>query len=83
MLTLMRLRLLYPYDNIECSLLQVISVPDCSSIYRVPLLLEDEKLVEFFAARLHLPLPCPRPRKFLLKWRELADRCCHLGLCHV
>ena len=49
-------------------------MPDVTSIYRVPLLLEDQKVVEFFAARLGLPLPTPRPRKFLMKWRDLADR---------
>jgi len=49
-------------------------VPDVTSIYRVPLLLEDQKVVEFFASRLGLPLPTPRPRKFLMKWRDLADR---------
>ncbi|KAI0217671.1 CTP synthase 1 [Lamellibrachia satsuma] len=53
---------------------QVIGVHDVGSIFRVPLLLEDQKLVEFFAERLHIPLPRPRPRKFLLKWRDLADR---------
>ena len=50
-------------------------MPDVTSIYRVPLLLEDQKVVEFFATRLDLPLPTPRPRKFLVKWRDLADRC--------
>jgi len=53
---------------------QVVCVPDVTSIYRVPLLLEDQKVVEFFATRLGLPLPTPRPRKFLNKWRDLADR---------
>jgi CTP synthase len=53
---------------------QVVCVPDVTSIYRVPLMLEDQKVVEFFAARLQLPLPTLRPRKFLMKWRDLADR---------
>ena len=55
---------------------QVVCVPDCKSIYRVPLILEDQKVVEFFTSRLGLPLPTPRPRKFLMKWRDLADRWC-------
>lgn len=53
---------------------QVICVHDVSSIYRVPLLLDDQKLVEFFGERLQLPLPLIKPRKFLMKWRDLADR---------
>ena len=54
--------------------LQVVCVPDVTSIYRVPLIMEDQKVVEFLAGRLGLPLPTPRPRKFLMKWRDLADR---------
>jgi len=53
---------------------QVICVHDVGSIYRVPLLLEDQKVVDYFAERLHLPLLSPRPRKFLVKWRDLADK---------
>lgn len=53
---------------------QVICVPDVSSVYRVPLLLEDQNVVGFLGSRLHLPLPNPRPRKLLIKWKEIADR---------
>jgi len=53
---------------------QVVGVHDVSSIYRVPLLLEDQQVVDFLADRLHIPLPTTRPPRFLLKWRELADR---------
>jgi len=59
---------------LEC----VISVPDVSSIYRVPILLEDQKLIEDLSKRLELQLPIPRSRKLLLKWRELADRHDHM-----
>jgi len=62
----------YAVNRASCD--QVVCVPDVTSIYRVPLILEDQKVVEFFASRLHLPLPTPRPRKFLMKWRDLADR---------
>jgi len=62
---------------------QVVCVPDCKSIYRVPLILEDQKVVEFFTSRLGLPLPTPRPRKFLMKWRDLADRWCWTDLISV
>ena len=47
---------------------------DVSSIYRVPLLLDDQKVVEYFRTRLDLKWPVPRRRKMLVKWRELADR---------
>ena len=54
--------------------LQVIGVHDVSSIYRVPLLLDEQKLIEYFSERLELPIPVPKPRRFLTKWRDLADR---------
>ncbi|KXJ17051.1 CTP synthase [Exaiptasia diaphana] len=54
---------------------QVIDVHDCQSIYRVPLLLNDQKLVQFFAERLNVHLKSPvRPKHFMSHWRELAER---------
>ena len=53
---------------------QVIGVPDCSSIYRVPVLLEEAHVLSFVLQHLHLSMSTPRPRKFLNKWKELADR---------
>ena len=47
---------------------------DVTSVYRVPLILEDQKVTEYLAERLDIPLPKPQPRKFLMKWRDLADR---------
>ncbi|NXF11107.1 PYRG1 synthase, partial [Smithornis capensis] len=56
---------------------QVICVHDVSSIYRVPLLLEEQGVVEYFRHRLDLPIE-RQPRRMLLKWKEMADRrCCH------
>ncbi|XP_061574445.1 CTP synthase 1b [Cololabis saira] len=52
---------------------QVICVHDVSSIYRVPLLLEDQGVVDYLCQRLHLPVEM-RPRKLLTKWKEMADR---------
>uniref|UniRef100_A0A3Q3VZD6 CTP synthase n=1 Tax=Mola mola TaxID=94237 RepID=A0A3Q3VZD6_MOLML len=52
---------------------QVICVQDVSSIYRVPLLLEDQGVVNYFCKRLNLPIEL-RPRKMLTKWKEMADR---------
>lgn len=47
---------------------------DLSSIYRVPVLMEKQGIVEFFVERLQLDIPLPRPRKFMQKWKDLADR---------
>uniref|UniRef100_A0AAQ5ZCV7 CTP synthase n=1 Tax=Amphiprion ocellaris TaxID=80972 RepID=A0AAQ5ZCV7_AMPOC len=52
---------------------QVICVHDVSSIYKVPLLLEDQGVVNYFCKRLNLPVEM-RPRKMLTKWKEMADR---------
>lgn len=55
---------------------QVISVPDENSVYKVPLLLQKQGLVEYFTEKLGLNLiesSSPR-RNILAKWRELADR---------
>uniref|UniRef100_A0A672R4Q0 CTP synthase n=1 Tax=Sinocyclocheilus grahami TaxID=75366 RepID=A0A672R4Q0_SINGR len=51
---------------------QVICVHDVSSIYRVPLLLEDQGVVGYFCRRLNLPIET-RPRKMLAKWKEMSD----------
>uniref|UniRef100_A0A3Q2Z1Y3 CTP synthase n=1 Tax=Hippocampus comes TaxID=109280 RepID=A0A3Q2Z1Y3_HIPCM len=52
---------------------QVICVHDVSSVYRVPLLLEDQGVVSYFCHRLNLPVEM-RPRKMLSKWKEMAER---------
>uniref|UniRef100_A0A8C7P904 CTP synthase n=1 Tax=Oncorhynchus mykiss TaxID=8022 RepID=A0A8C7P904_ONCMY len=52
---------------------QVICVADVSSIYRVPLLLENQGVVGYFCQRLDLPIET-RPRKMLTKWKEMSDR---------
>ncbi|XP_064628974.1 CTP synthase 1-like [Lineus longissimus] len=54
---------------------QVIGVHDVSSIYRVPLMLEEQNVVDYLTERLHLKCSASaKPRKFLAKWRDLADR---------
>jgi len=53
---------------------QVIDVHDVSSIYRVPIILDDQQLDLMLAKRLALSLPAVRPPRFLLKWKDLADR---------
>ncbi|CAO2588829.1 CTP synthase 1 [Lemmus lemmus] len=52
---------------------QVICVHDVSSIYRVPLLLEEQGVVDYFLRRLDLPVE-RQSRKMLIKWKEMADR---------
>ncbi|MGH0185082.1 UNVERIFIED_CONTAM: hypothetical protein FKN15_016805 [Acipenser sinensis] len=52
---------------------QVICVHDVSSIYRVPLLLEEQGVINYFCHRLNLPIE-PQPRRILTKWKEMADR---------
>uniref|UniRef100_T1IUB3 CTP synthase n=1 Tax=Strigamia maritima TaxID=126957 RepID=T1IUB3_STRMM len=52
----------------------VICIHDCSSIYRVPLMLEAQNLIEFFTERLKLNIQTPRPRRLLQQWKELADK---------
>ncbi|KAF5910276.1 hypothetical protein HPG69_014508 [Diceros bicornis minor] len=62
------------FCNIHVSLVpQVICVHDVSSIYRVPLLLEEQGVVDYFLRRLDLPIE-RQPRKMLMKWKEMADR---------
>ncbi|XP_046384458.1 CTP synthase 1 isoform X2 [Ischnura elegans] len=53
---------------------QVICIHDCSSIYRVPILMESQGISEFFNERLQLKIEMPRPRRFMQKWIDLADR---------
>uniref|UniRef100_H3CJG6 CTP synthase n=1 Tax=Tetraodon nigroviridis TaxID=99883 RepID=H3CJG6_TETNG len=52
---------------------QVICVQDVSSIYRVPLLLEEQGVVNYFCNRLNMSVKMS-PRKMLTKWKEMADR---------
>lgn len=60
-------------NNTSSNSFQVICVHDVSSIYRVPLLLEDQGVVRYLCERLNLPIEM-RPRKMLTKWKEMADR---------
>lgn len=57
---------------------QVITIHDLSSIYRVPLLMENQGIVPFLIDRLQLNISMPNPRTFMHKWRNLAERVEHL-----
>jgi len=67
---------MYGYSSGEdfSILLQIIDVHDVSSIYRVPIILDDQQMDLLLAKRLELSLPAVRPPRFLLKWKDLADR---------
>uniref|UniRef100_A0A3B3DRH7 CTP synthase n=1 Tax=Oryzias melastigma TaxID=30732 RepID=A0A3B3DRH7_ORYME len=52
---------------------QVICVHDVSSLYKVPLLLEAQGVVDYLCRRLNLPVEM-RAGKMLTKWKEMADR---------
>ncbi|TSQ69519.1 CTP synthase 1 [Bagarius yarrelli] len=52
---------------------QVICIQDVSSVYKVPLLMEDQGLVDFFCSRLNLPI-ATKHNKMLRKWKEMTDR---------
>ena len=49
-------------------------MPDVSSVYRVPMLLYKQGLVQYIVKKLNLDIDEINPKYFLSKWRELADR---------
>ena len=53
---------------------------DCSSIYRVPLLLQEQGVLEFFLERLKIT-SLETQHSYLHKWRNLADRCVCVCVC--
>ncbi|GAB1607828.1 CTP synthase 1-like isoform X1 [Argonauta hians] len=53
---------------------QVIGIHDVTSVYRVPLLLQEENVIEFFRTRLNLDVPLTNHNCLLSSWRNLADR---------
>nr|CAG4641619.1 EOG090X04HX [Eurycercus lamellatus] len=53
---------------------RVICIHDCTSTFRVPIMLEEQGLIQFISERLQLNIGTPRPKKFMWKWRDLADR---------
>ncbi|CAH1800129.1 unnamed protein product [Owenia fusiformis] len=53
---------------------RVLSVNDVTSIYRVPLLLNDNNVINLLAEILKLPIETPRRNRNLVKWKDLADR---------
>lgn len=53
---------------------KVICVADVKTLYRVPLLLEENGVFTYLSSRLHL---VPKPnydRSLMIRWRDLAER---------
>lgn len=57
---------------------EVITIHDLSSIYRVPLLMHDQGIVEYLNDKLQLNLKMPIEKDFMSTWRNLAERIDHL-----
>ena len=53
---------------------KVINIHDCPTIYHVPLVLRQQGLVDLLNDRLQFDMRIPK--KFMKKWRVLADRYC-------
>ncbi|KAH9419490.1 CTP synthase 1 [Dermatophagoides pteronyssinus] len=53
---------------------QVICLSDQASIYRVPLVLVQQGLIDYFSKKFKLTLKLDPSTKFLHKWRRLAER---------
>ncbi|XP_037033867.1 CTP synthase-like isoform X2 [Bradysia coprophila] len=53
---------------------QVICIPDLSSIYHVPLIMDEHNIIDFLKDRLKLDIKSPRPVKYLQQWRDLAKK---------
>ncbi|KAG4077888.1 hypothetical protein HA402_013822 [Bradysia odoriphaga] len=53
---------------------EVICIPDMSSIYHVPLIMDAHNIIDFLKDRLKLDIKSPRPIKYLHQWRDLAKK---------
>jgi CTP synthase len=54
---------------------QVINIQDLASLYHVPLEMVRQDIVQILTNRLQLSIPVRiKPRKFMIRWRQLADR---------
>ena len=53
---------------------KVICVPDVKTLYRVPLLLEENGVFKYLSTRLNLTLKPDYDRSLMIKWRDLTER---------
>jgi CTP synthase (UTP-ammonia lyase) len=49
-------------------------MPDVKTLYRVPLLLEENGVFNFLSARLNLTLKASYDHSLMVKWRDLIER---------
>ena len=56
------------------ALLKVIGVPDVTTLYRVPLALDESGVFNFLTGRLNLVLKSDYDRSLMVRWRDLAER---------
>ncbi len=49
-------------------------MPDVKTLYRVPLLLEQDGVFNFLLTRLHLTLKPNYDPSFMIRWRDLIER---------
>ena len=57
---------------------QVINIQDLASIYHVPIEMHGQGVTDILRERLQLGFTIEKPRKFMARWRQLADRAEHL-----
>lgn len=54
-------------------------MPDLSSVYEVPVFIENHNMANFLCERLNLGItPLPPRRKYMAQWYELGERIRHL-----
>jgi CTP synthase (UTP-ammonia lyase) len=53
---------------------KVICIPDVKTLYRVPLLLEENGVFTFLSTRLHLIPKSNYDQSLMIKWRDLTER---------
>ena len=57
---------------------QVINIQDLASIYHVPIEMHRQGVTDILRERLQLGFTIEKPRKFMSRWKQLADRAEHL-----
>ncbi len=55
-------------------LFKVICMPDVQTLYRVPLLLEENGVFNFLSTRLNLTQKSNYDQSFMIKWKDLIAR---------
>ena len=49
-------------------------MPDVTTLYRVPVLLEENGIFDFLSMRLNLSRKPNYDKSFMIKWRDLIER---------